>query len=126
MDVAPPPRDTPLFERFRVPGCPEISPERIADAFGMEPWQLAEYAQVPPATPETHPADDALQAYLNEVLDVLEAVHARGVPLHQAIAWFMTEPLSTVDGRTAHELVAGGRLNVVLHLLEDEAEAVSR
>lgn len=117
MDCAPPPRDTPLFEQFRVPGCDFISPELMADALAMEPEDLAGLAQVPPTIPATHPADLVLQAFLNDVLDVLEALHAHGVDMETARTWLVYE--TVLDGRTPVELVAAARLDAVLKLVEN-------
>lgn len=117
------PRDTPLAPLFLVDGAAYLSPLRMADVLGLSHEQLAEHAQVAMLVPETHPQDVVLQAFLNETLDVLEAVVARGSTLREAIAWYMTEALSDVDECTPEELVATGRLNAVLRYVAGEAGA---
>lgn len=117
MDRLTPTRNTPLFEQFRVPSCDYISPDLMADALSLKLEDLAGLAQVPPTIPVTHPADPVLQAYLNDVLDVLEALHSHGADMERARSWFVFD--TVLDGQTPNELVAAGRLDAVLKLVSN-------
>jgi len=107
------------MDSIQEPRKPYISPARFAKAAGVSVQALAALAGVHRNTVSQHPESDRLQDRLRDMVKAIVAAVALTGDLEKAIYWFRNEPIADYRHKTAAELVADGRLDVVLTYLED-------
>lgn len=121
---ASPPREftkAPLAHAFLADGGIDV--DVVADAFGISKSQLAEtmgirrevlYKRTRIGAPKT-------QARLREMLEVLGRVLDWAGSKEQAMAWYRTQPIAALGGRTAESLVKSGEAAAVRDYLDQIA-----
>lgn len=111
-----------LAESFREVDQSFLSPKQVSKALGVQIQSLADRARVHRNTPTARPQSEGLQHYLREVVRVLVAAQeAAGGDRNRAIFWFMNEPLSEFDYRTADRLVIEGKAQTVIDYIQSIA-----
>lgn len=95
-----------------------ISPQRVSEALHVPLARIARLAKVHRNTLAQRPESPLVQERLGDVARIIAtATELLGGEQGRAIVWFMHQPLSGFDGRTAEELVAAGHSDaVVAHL----------
>ncbi len=93
---------------------------RVAEAFHMSRTQLADTAGIAPSTvAKTGRQSGAkAQARIAEVLEVINRVKDWAGGEAQAMAWFRSQPIPALGGRTAEALVKQGEARVVRDYLD--------
>lgn len=94
--------------------------ERVADAFRMTKSQLAEtvglgVAAVSKADRRTAPRT---QTRVTEVLEIISRVRDWAGGEAQAMAWYRSQPIPALDGRTPEALVKSGKAGAVRDYLD--------
>jgi uncharacterized protein (DUF2384 family) len=119
----------------RVPGFGEEAPpfvadlldplgvlavERVADAFGMSKFQLAETVGVARETlyKPSRARAPKTQARLREMLEIISRITAWAGGTLQAMAWYRAQPIPAFGGRTAESLVKSGHASAVRDYLD--------
>jgi hypothetical protein len=99
--------------------APALSPQRYIDLMKLDITSFAQNAHVHRNTVTRAPAAASVQKHLRENLMVLRAAFdAAGGDIAKAKQWFRNEPLAPFNYRTAEDLVADGRAEDVIRLLE--------
>jgi uncharacterized protein (DUF2384 family) len=108
-----------LLATYGEPGHTYLSPQRVAEALGMQVESVAKRAQVSTQIARRRPQDERLQYYLHVVVKVLAAAEdvAQG-DRNRAIFWFMNEPLGDFGWRTPDKLVMSSKAQVVIDYIE--------
>jgi hypothetical protein len=115
------PRASDLVERLReeVDGRAILSPSKFIDMMGLDVRAFAEHAHVHRNTVTRAPASASVQAHIRLNIRVLSAALATaGSDIGRAIFWYKNEPLAPFDYKTAETLVAEGRADDLINLLE--------
>lgn len=112
-------------EEFRTPHESTIAPQRFAEALHLQTQDLARMAGVHRATVTESPANPRLQGYLRDALRALTAAYELTSDRERAIYWYRNVPLPEFRHRTAEELMAEGRVDVVLSYLASIAPGSS-
>ena len=98
----------------------KIAAEDVAVGFGMSKTQLAETAGLASdtlyrgersKTPKT-------QGRLREMLEIISRISAWAGGPNQAMAWYRSQPIAALDGRTAEALVKDGKAGAVRDYLD--------
>ncbi len=80
---------------------------------------FAKHARVHRNTVNRAPASLGIQSHLRDNIRVLKAAFdVSGRDIKRAIFWYQNEPLAPFDYKTAESLVAEGRADDVVHLLD--------
>ena len=114
----------PAFElvnqlREEVDGKPILSPGKFIRLMNLDVNSFAQHARVHRNTVSRAPATLSVQTHLRDNVRVLKAAFdVSGQDLKRAIFWYQNEPLAPFDYKTAESLVAGGRADDVIRLLE--------
>ncbi|MEO5738641.1 MAG: DUF2384 domain-containing protein [Variovorax sp.] len=114
-------RATVLVERLReeVDGQNILSPTKFIDMMGLDVSAFAAHAHVHRNTVTRAPGSASVQGHIRVNLRVLSAAMATaGGDLERAIFWYKNEPLAPFAYKTAEALVAEGRADDVISLLE--------
>ncbi len=97
-----------------------VDVERVADAFRMSKGQLAETAGLGVAT--VSKADRRIaprtQSRMTEVLEIISRVRDWAGGEAQAMAWYRSQPIPALDGRTPEALVKSGKAGAVRDYLD--------
>lgn len=96
---------------------------RVADAFRMSRSQMAEtagLAQSTVAKTKRH-GTPRTQARVMEILEIINRVKDWAGGEAQAMAWFRSQPIPALDGRTPEALVKAGRAGAVREYLDHMA-----
>jgi uncharacterized protein (DUF2384 family) len=97
-----------------------VDVERVANAFRMTKGQLAETAGLGVATiskSERRSAPRA-QARVTEMLEIISRVRDWAGGEAQAMAWYRSQPIPALDGRTPEALVKSGKAGAVRDYLD--------
>ena len=96
---------------------------RVADIFRMSRPQLAETIGVATATvtKADRRAAPKTQARVTEMLEIIVRVREWAGGEAQAMAWYRSQPLPALDGRTPEALVKSGRAGAVRAYLDHVA-----
>ena len=96
---------------------------RLADAFCMSKAQLAETMGLPLATLiKTDRAQSAkAQSRMTEMLEIITRIKDWAGSETQAMAWYRSQPIPALDGRTAEALVKTGDAAAVRDYLDHMA-----
>lgn len=98
---------------------PVLSPGLYIKRMNLDILSFAQNARVHRNTVSRAPEAASVQKHLRENVKVLKAAFdASGGDLGKAIHWFRNEPLAPFGYKTAEEIVADGRTQDVLRLIE--------
>jgi Protein of unknown function (DUF2384) len=97
-----------------------LAVERVADAFGMSKFQLAETVGLKRETfyKASRARAPKTQARMREMLEIISRVLAWAGGKDQAMAWYRAQPIPEFGGRTAEALVKSGRAAAVRDYLD--------
>lgn len=97
-----------------------VDVDRVADAFRMSKGQLAETAGLGLAsvTKADRRGAPRAQMRVTEMLEVISRVRAWAGGEAQAMAWYRSQPIPALDGRTPEALVKAGRAHAVREYLD--------
>lgn len=97
-----------------------IDADRIADAFRMSKGQLAETTGLPAATlsKSDRSAGPKAQGRMTEMLEIISRISEWAGGEAQAMAWYRSQPIPALDGRTPEALVKSGRAAAVRDYLD--------
>lgn len=97
-----------------------VDVERVADAFRMTKGQLAETAGLGAATISKADRRTAprAQSRVTEVLEIISRVRDWAGGEAQAMAWYRSQPIPALDGRTPEALVKSGKAGAVRDYLD--------
>jgi uncharacterized protein (DUF2384 family) len=104
--------------RFFHHGMVDI--DRVADAFLMSKGQLAETAGLGRASlsKSSRQVAPKTQTRVTEMLEIISRVREWAGGEAQAMAWYRSQPIPALDGRTAEALVKAGRASAVRDYLD--------
>lgn len=93
---------------------------RVATIFRMSRSQIAETAGLAPSSVAKagRQAAPKVQSRVTEMLEIINRVRDWAGGEAQAMAWFRSQPIPALDGRTAEALVKGGRAAAVRDYLD--------
>lgn len=120
-DTSSPPhvqQGTQFVTSFMDEGIVDI--DRVAEAFRMSKGQLAEtaglgLASVSKASRRVAPK---AQTRVTEMLEIISRVRDWSGGEAQAMAWYRSQPIPALDGRTPEALVKAGRASAVREYLD--------
>ncbi|MEK6723740.1 MAG: XRE family transcriptional regulator [Sphingobium sp. 32-64-5] len=97
-----------------------VDVERVADVFHMSKGQLAETAGLGVATISKAERRMAprTQTRVTEVLEIISRVRDWAGGEAQAMAWYRSQPIPALDGRTPEALVKSGKAGAVRDYLD--------
>jgi uncharacterized protein (DUF2384 family) len=100
-----------------------VDVERVADAFRMSKGQLALTAGLGIASVSKSDRRVApkAQTRVTEMLEIISRVRAWAGGEAQAMAWYRSQPIPALDGRTAEALVKSGQATAVREYLDHVA-----
>ena len=101
-----------------APGSPFLSPKKIARRLALPVSDLAKRAHVHRNTLSARPQAAKVQELLRAIVRVISAATDAFGDGDTAIAWMMTEPVTSFRHKTAFELVTNGRGETVVTYLE--------
>lgn len=97
-----------------------VDVDRVADAFRMSKGQLAQTAGLGIAS--VSKADRRVapkaQTRMTEMLEIISRVRDWAGGEAQAMAWYRSQPIPALDGRTPEALVKAGRAHAVREYLD--------
>lgn len=97
-----------------------VDVDRVADAFRMSKCQLAQTAGLGIAS--VSKADRRVapkaQTRMTEMLEIISRVRDWAGGEAQAMAWYRSQPIPALDGRTPEALVKAGRAHAVREYLD--------
>lgn len=98
----------------------EVDVPRVADRFRMTKGQLAETVGLSTATVAKAGRQRAprTQARMTEMLEIISRVREWAGGETQAMAWYRSQPIPALDGRTPEALVKSGRAVAVREYLD--------
>ncbi|MDO1530339.1 DNA-binding protein [Fulvimonas sp. R45] len=94
-----------------------VSPGKVAQLLGLSPGDLASAAGVHQNTLTACPQSPRVQAFLRDIVNVLNEAKETFGDDELPIAWLLNEPLSAFRKKSAWELIAMGRGQDVLAYL---------
>ena len=117
------PTDAPVTSSFVTSFMDEggvVDVDRVADAFRMSKGQLAQTAGLGLAS--VSKADRRVapkaQTRVTEMLEIISRVRDWAGGEAQAMAWYRSQPIPALDGRTPEALVKDGRAHAVREYLD--------
>lgn len=93
---------------------------RVAETFRMSRGQIAETAGLAQSTvlKSDRQAGPRVQSRVTEILEIINRVSEWAGGEAQAMAWFRSQPIPALDGRTPEALVKDGRAGAVRDYLD--------
>ncbi len=108
---------SPFLAEVMEPQLGVISPQRLSSMLHISLARLSKLTKLHRNTLTRHPESPEVQQRLGEVARII-SLAAELIGDHQrAIIWFLHQPLSGFDNKTAEELVAAGHADAVLEHL---------
>ena len=100
-----------------------IDVDRVATMFRMTKGQLAETTGLATATisKTDRKASPRTQTRVTEMLEIISRVRAWAGGEAQAMAWYRSQPIPALDGRTSEALVKSGQAGAVRDYLDHMA-----
>ncbi len=100
-----------------------VDVDRVADVFRMSKGQLAQTAGLGLAsvTKADRRVAPKAQTRVTEMLEIISRVRDWAGGEAQAMAWYRSQPIPALDGRTAEALVKGGGAHAVREYLDHVA-----
>lgn len=97
-----------------------VDVSRVADAFRMSKGQLAETAGLGVATLSKveRRSSPRAQTRVTEMLEIISRVRDWAGGEAQAMAWYRSQPIPALDGRTPEALVKSGKASAVRDYLD--------
>lgn len=97
-----------------------VDVDRVADTFRMSKGQLAQTAGLGLAsiTKSDRRAGPRAQTRVTEILEIISRVRDWAGGEAQAMAWYRSQPIPALDGRTAEALVKAGQAHAVREYLD--------
>ncbi len=97
-----------------------IDVDRVAEAFGMSKLQLAQTIGLAHASVSKSYRSSApkAQTRVTEMLEIISRVRDWAGGEAQAMAWYRSQPIPALDGRTPEALVKSGRAHAVREYLD--------
>lgn len=97
-----------------------VDVERVADAFRMTKSQLAETTGLGAATisKADRRASRRTQTRVTEMLEIISRIADWAGGEAQAMAWYRSQPIPALDGRTSEALVKSGNAGAVREYLD--------
>jgi uncharacterized protein (DUF2384 family) len=97
-----------------------IDAGHVADVYHMSKQQLAETAGLSTATlsKSDRQASPKAQSRMAEMIEILARVQGWAGSDAQAMAWYRSQPIPALDGRTAEALVKNGKAAAVREYLD--------
>lgn len=110
----------PLVEQIAEDNEPALlSPAKYIDVMHLDVGTFAKNAGVHRNTVTRAPGAASVQKHLQDNIRVMAACYyASGQDMARAIRWYRHEPLAPFDYKTAETLVAEGRADDVIRLIE--------
>jgi uncharacterized protein (DUF2384 family) len=112
-----------MLETVSNPLNGAIDPERLAETLHVSVTRMGEFANLHRNTLQRNPGSPLVQERLGEIARILaDAAELMGGSTGKAVLWFLHQPLSGFDGKTAAELVRDGQKDAVrvhLQMLRD-------
>jgi hypothetical protein len=100
-------------------GTPILSPSKFIRIMHLDITSFAKNARVHRNTVSRAPAALSVQSHIRDNVRVLRAAwEVAGQDLGKAIYWYRNEPLAPFSYKTAETLVADGRADDVIRLIE--------
>lgn len=101
----------------------QVDIRRMADIFRMSKPQLAETAGLPLTTLTKNDRMKApkAQSRMTEMLEIIARIKDWAGSEAQAMAWYRSQPIPALDGRTAEALVKSGESGAVRDYLDHMA-----
>jgi hypothetical protein len=98
----------------------KVDVDRMMEGFGMSRVQLAETAGLSRDTFQKAARRDApkTRARLLEILEIIGRVHDWAGGQAQAMAWYRSQPIPELGGRTAEAMVKSGEASLVRDYLD--------
>lgn len=107
----------PLLEDLREKDY--LSPAKFIDLLRIDVATFADRAHVHRNTVSRAPESATVQDHIRQNIRVLKAVYdLNGGDLQKALVWFKNEPIREFDYKTPEMVVADGRADDVIKLLE--------
>lgn len=97
-----------------------VDVDRVADAFHMSKGQLAETAGLGAATVSKadRRTSPRAQTRVTEMLEIISRIREWAGGEAQAMAWYRSQPIPALDGRTPEALVKSGKAGAVRDYLD--------
>lgn len=97
-----------------------VDVDRVADAFHMSKGQLAETAGLGVATVSKadRRTSPRAQTRVTEMLEIISRIRDWAGGEAQAMAWYRSQPIPALDGRTPEALVKSGKAGAVRDYLD--------
>lgn len=97
-----------------------VDVDRVANVFRMSKGQLAETAGLGAATisKAERRSSPRAQTRVTEMLEIISRIRDWAGGEAQAMAWYRSQPIPALDGRTAEALVKSGKAGVVREYLD--------
>lgn len=97
-----------------------VDVDRVADAFHMSKGQLAETAGLGAATVSkaNRRTSPRAQTRVTEMLEIISRIREWAGGEAQAMAWYRSQPIPALDGRTPEALVKSGKAGAVREYLD--------
>lgn len=97
-----------------------VDVDRVADAFHMSKGQLAETAGLGAATVSKadRRTSPRAQTRMTEMLEIISRIREWAGGEAQAMAWYRSQPIPALDGRTPEALVKSGKAGAVRDYLD--------
>lgn len=95
-----------------------ISPQRLADTFGISQAGIAELAGVHRNTVLSSPNSERVQGTARAMVRVLLAAREINPDPDTAIYWMRNAPIAALDYKTAFELIQLGKAQAVIDYIE--------
>ncbi len=97
-----------------------LTPDRIADVFGMSKVQLAETVGLKRETfyKASRARAPKTQARVREMLEIVSRVADWAGGSGQAMAWYRAQPIPAFGGRTAESIVKSGKASALRDYLD--------
>ena len=112
--------DALAFVRRFVGAGGLVNFDDVADAFRMSKGQLAETTGLPTATlsKSDRRSGAKAQGRVTEMLEIISRIREWAGGEAQAMAWYRSQPIPALDGRTPEALVKSGRAGAVREYLD--------
>jgi uncharacterized protein (DUF2384 family) len=103
-----------------IDGGLDINAGRVAEAYHMSKQQLAETMGLSAATVSKgeRQSSPKAQMRMTELIEILSRVQEWAGSEAQAMAWYRSQPIPALDGRTAEALVKSGQAGAVREYLD--------
>ncbi len=116
-----------VLEAVSNPRSGVIEPERVAETLRVSVSGVAKLTHVHRNTLRRNPGSPVVQEKLGEIVRIItDAADLMGGQKGKAVLWFLHQPLSGFNGKTAADLVRAGHASAVrehLRMLRDGAYA---